>query len=190
MAQAVSRVTYEQYLEREIASETKHEYIAGVVYAMAGGTPEHARLQANVTAALVSALRGRPCAVFSSDLRVRIEATDRATYPDITVVCGSMETSAVDRHAVTNPTLLVEVTSESTEADDRGDKFAHYRHIPSLVEYVLVSGRTQRIEVWRRNERDRWELAEEGTPGATLTLASVEAHLDVASLYANPLAPT
>ena len=76
--------------------------------------------------------------MFSSDLRVRIEATDRTTYPDVTVVCGAMESSGIDPHAVTNPTLLVEVTSESTEADDRGDKFAHYRHIPSLREYVLA----------------------------------------------------
>jgi Uma2 family endonuclease len=155
---------------------------------MAGGTPEHARLQASVIIALGVALRGRPCAVYNSDLRVRIDATDRSTYPDVTVVCGVMKRSPVDKDAVTNPTLLVEVTSESTEASDRGEKFGHYRHLASLQEYVIVSGQRPQIEVWRRNERGRWELADEGGPGAKVHLASVEASLDVDELYTNPLA--
>jgi Uma2 family endonuclease len=190
MAQPVPQITYEEYLAQEAVSATKHEYLAGAVYAMAGGTPEHARLQANVIIALGAALRGRPCAVYSSDLRVRIDATDRTTYPDVSVVCGAMETSRIDPHAVTNPTLLVEVTSESTEADDRGDKFAHYRHIPSLREYVVVSGKSQRIEVYRRNDRDKWELGSEGTPGESVQLTSVDVRVDVAEIYANPLAAT
>jgi Uma2 family endonuclease len=188
MAQQAGRVPYEEYLALEAKADGKHEYVAGMVYAMAGGTPEHARLQMAVGRALGNALQGRPCAIFSSDLRVRIDATDRATYPDVTVVCGKMETSAVDKHAVTNPTLIVEITSETTEADDRGEKFGHYRHLESLKEYVIVSGRTARIEVWRRNERQKWELAEEAEPGGTVELASVLVRLDVAEVYRNPLA--
>ena len=187
MAQRVL-VPYAEYLALEARGDGKHEYIAGTVYAMAGGTPEHARLQMNVGSALLAGLRGRPCAVFSSDLRVRIDATDRSTYPDVTVVCGAMKTSPIDKDAVTNPTLLVEVTSESTEADDRGDKFGHYRQIPTLQEYVIVSGRAPHVEVWRRNERGRWELADEGGPQSILHLGSIDVKLDVGSIYANPLA--
>jgi Uma2 family endonuclease len=187
MAQPSSHATYAEYLALEAKADMKHEYVAGVIYAMAGGTPEHARLQMNIGAALLSALRGRPCAVFSSDLRVRIDATDRATYPDVTVVCGPMQTSPIDKNAVTNPTLIVEVTSESTEADDRGEKFGHYRHLAALQEYVIVSGRTAHVEVWRRNERARWELADEAGPKGAVHLASIDVKVDVGAIYANPL---
>jgi Uma2 family endonuclease len=188
MAQRVPNVSYAEYIALEAKGDGKHEYLAGMVYAMAGGTPEHARLLANMTSAFLSGLRGRPCAVFSSDLRVRIDATDRSTYPDVTVVCGAMTTSPADRDAVTNPTLIVEVTSETSEADDRGDKFGHYRQLASLQEYVLVSSRAPHVEVWRRNERGRWELADEGGAQATVQLASIDVRLEVAGVYANPLA--
>jgi Uma2 family endonuclease len=187
MAQRLPHVSYAEYLELEAKSDVKHEYVGGVVYAMAGGKPEHARLQATMISALSAGLVGRPCAVFSSDLRVRVEATDRSTYPDVTVVCGALETSSVDRDAVINPTLIVEVTSESTEGDDRGDKFGHYRRVESLQEYVIVSGRVSHVEVWRRNDRGRWELAEESGPEGRVHLASLDLALDVGSLYANPL---
>jgi Uma2 family endonuclease len=187
VSQRSPHATYADYLALEAKADGKHEYLAGMIYAMAGGTPEHARLQMNVGAALLAGLRGRPCAVFSSDLRVRVDATDRSTYPDVTVVCGPMKRSPIDKDAVTNPTVLVEVTSESTEASDRGEKFGHYRHLESLREYVIVSGDRAHVEVWRRNERDRWELADEGDAGATVHLASIEVSLDVGALYANPL---
>ena len=106
---------------------------------MAGGTPEHGRLAAALAGELRGKLRGRPCAVFSSDVRIRIAATDRTTYPDLSVVCGKRETAADDPDALVNPIVIVEVLSDSTEADDRGAKFAHYRRLESLREYVLVS---------------------------------------------------
>jgi len=134
MAQRSPHVTYAEYLALEAKADGKHEYVAGTIYAMAAGTPEHARLQVSMSSALASGLRGRPCAVYSSDLRVRIDATDRATYPDVTVVCGPIQTSSVDKDAVVNPTVLVEVTSETTEAADRGEKFGHYRRLASLQE--------------------------------------------------------
>jgi Uma2 family endonuclease len=188
MAQRSPHSTYAEYLALEAKADGKHEYAAGTIVAMAGGTPEHARLQANAIALLAAGLRGRPCAVYSSDLRVRIEATDRSTYPDATVVCGSIQVSSTDKDAVTNPTLLVEVTSESTEATDRGEKFSHYRRIPSLAEYVIVGGRSPRVEVWRKNDRGRWELADEAGPEGSVHPASIDVRLDVASLYASPLA--
>lgn len=187
MAHAVTRVSYEEYLALEAKTETKHEYVAGVVYAMAGGTPEHARLQGRVIRAIGAAIAKRPCEVFPSDLRVRIDATDRSTYPDVTVVCGPMQTSPVDKNAITNPMVIVEVTSEATEAEDRGDKFGNYRRLASLKEYVLVSSRTPHVEVWRKNERGRWELASEAEAGGTAHLESIDARLDIDALYANPL---
>lgn len=179
-------MSYAEYLEAERVAETRHEYLRGEVYAMAGGSPEHARLAAAVSGELRVALRDKPCAVFSSDLRVRIEETDRTTYPDVTVVCGERQVSVVDRDALTNPTLIVEILSDSTESDDRGEKFAHYRRIASLQEYVLVSQRARRIEVFRRTA-DGWTLHEAG-PTETLQLASIDATLSVDELYRDPLA--
>ena len=180
------RMTYPEYVAGERASDTKHEYLRGEVWAMAGGTREHARLAANVIRELGRALEGRPCVVFTSDLRVRILATDRATYPDVSVVCGPAETAPDDVDAITNPTVLVEVLSDSTGADDRGQKFAHYRRIPSLREYVLVSQRAPRIEVYRR-EGDVFVLTEAG-PGGAARLVSLDVALPVDAIYRDPLA--
>lgn len=134
----------------EADSPVRHEYLAGEIFAMAGGTPEHAALQVSVSGALLRQLAGRSCRVFSSDLRLRVPATGLATYADVTVVCGRVERDAEDENAVVNPTVLIVVTSKRTEAYDRGDKFEHYRTVPSLQELVLVSHRESRIDVWRR----------------------------------------
>jgi Uma2 family endonuclease len=179
-------VSYEEYLALEARSETKHEYVRGEVVAMAGGTPEHAALAMAMGIALGSALRGRPCRVYSSDLRVRVPETDLATYPDLAVVCGRLETAPDDADAATNPTLIVEVLSDRTESHDRGAKFAHYRRLPSLREYVLVSQSEPRIEVYRRNAEGRFELFE-STAGQTFELASLGLALEVDTIYENPL---
>ena len=183
----VDRVTYAEYLAAEEKSNVKHEYLRGEVFAMAGGTIENAALGLAIGAALLAALRGRPCRVFSSDLRIRIRETDLTTYPDISVVCGRLETDDEDKNAIVNPVLLVEVLSDSTEAYDRGEKAAHYRKIPSLREYALVSQREARIEVFRRNEAGRWELYE-ARPGETIELASVGCSIQVEEVYRDPLA--
>lgn len=180
-------VSYADYLERERTSATKLEWLDGVVYDMAGGTPDHAGLQLAVGGELRAQLRGRKCRVFSSDLKIRVLATGLATYPDLSVVCGRLEKDPEDDNAVTNPTVLVEVLSDSTEGYDRGEKFAHYRRIPSLKEYVLVSQGNPRIEVWRKNAAGKWELAEEGHAGESVPLASVECTLSVDEVYADPL---
>ncbi len=180
-------MTMAEYLAYEAASDARHEFHDGTVVAMAGGTLEHAALAAAVAGELRQALLGMPCRVFSADARVRITATRLTTYPDVSVVCGKVDSPADDPNAITNPTLLVEVLSESTEAYDRGAKAAHYRRIASLREYVFVSQTEPRVEVHRRNEHDRWELFESGL-GQRAELASVGASLDVDALHANPLA--
>jgi Uma2 family endonuclease len=189
MAQpAPGRATYAAYLAAEETSLVKHEYLRGEVFAMAGGTPTHARLAAALIGELRNALADRPCEVFTSDLRVRIDATDLSTYPDVTVVCGDFQHSDIDRNAVINPILLVEVLSESTEAYDRGEKFAHYRRLPSLREYVLVSGTEPRLESYARNAAGEWVLHEAG-PGESLLLRSLEGvRLATDVVYRNRLA--
>jgi Uma2 family endonuclease len=179
--------TYAEYLAAEEKSELKHEWLNGEIFCMAGGTPEHAALAASVSRELGNALQSRPCRVFSSDLRVKIKATGLSTYPDISVVCGQLELDAEDRNAVLNPLLLVEVLSESSEGYDRGEKFAHYRRIPSLREYVMVSQQNQRIEVYRRSPEGLWILHEAG-PGENIELASLGCSLSVDEIYKNPLA--
>ncbi len=185
-AEPAVRTTYAEYLQQERTSPTKHEFVDGLVIAMAGGSHEHARLSSSIGRLLGNAVQGRPCAVFSSDLRVRIVETNRSTYPDLTVVCGHRQTAPDDDDAIVNPTVLVEVLSDSTEADDRGEKFAHYRRLTSLREYVLIAQKSTRIEVYRRDE-DRWVLTEHG-PGATFELSSIDARIDVDDVYRDPLA--
>lgn len=175
--------TLAEYLALEASSNVKHEYLDGQIYAMAGGTPEHAALAAAVIGLLFPQLRGGPCRVHDADLRVRVRATGLTTYPDVTVVCGPRERDDEDEHAVTNPRLIVEVLSRSTEEYDRGDKFEHYRRLPSLVEYVLVSWREHLVEVRRRDAGGQWSSAE-AREGEQAALESVGARLDVGELYA------
>jgi Uma2 family endonuclease len=181
------KMTYAEYLAAEERSMEKHEFLDGEVHAMSGGTPEHGALGMAFGRALGNALRDKPCRVFSSDVRVRVQATGLAAYPDVTVVCGKLVTDTEDPHAIANPILIVEVLSDSTEARDRGLKAAHYRQIPSLREYVFVSQREPRIEVHRRNEAGRWELLEfEG--GTSAELASIGAAIPLDEVYRDPLA--
>lgn len=122
--------------------------------------------------------------MLSSGGRVRVDETDRTTYPDASVVCGPRQTSPRDRHAVTNPVVLVEVFSSETERDDRGEKFAHYRRLASLDEYVLVSQEVPRIEVFQRTP-DGWMLRE-AAAGDRLTLRSIDVVPDVDAIYLDP----
>jgi Uma2 family endonuclease len=183
----VGHMSYADYVAAEVAAEEKHEYLRGDIYAMAGGTLEHAALAAALIRDLGAALRDKPCRAFSSDARVRIEATDMTTYPDVSVVCGKIERAPGDANAIVNPTLLCEVLSDSTEAYDRGAKASHYRHIPWLREYVLVSQSEPRVEVQRRNASGHWEIHEYG-PNEHVVLESLDISLSVAALYRDPLA--
>lgn len=163
-------ISFEAFLEAEEKSDTRHEWLDGVVYAMSRGTPEHARLTAAIAAELRSALRGE-CVVYGSEAMLYVPETKFATYADATVVCGPLATHRVAKlgEAILNPTILVEVLSASTETYDRGEKFAHYMKIPSLEEYVLVSQDERRIEVFRRPDRGHWGF-ESAKAGETLLL--------------------
>ena len=175
------RATYAEYLAVANDSPVKYEYVAGEIVARPGGTIAHARLIGQTSQVLNAALAGRPCIVLPSDMRVRIRTADRSTYPDLYVVCGEPELDADDDHAVINPTLIVEVLSDSSQDSDRTDKFAAYRRLPSLAEYVLVSQHERRLEVYRREGR-RWYL-DEYCAGDVAKLESLDIELRVDDLY-------
>jgi len=171
--------TYAEYLALEASSNVKHEFLGGQIYAMAGGTPEHAALAAAVIGLLFPQLRGRGCRTYDADLRVRTRS-GLATYPDVTVICGPTERDETDPQAVTNPALIVEVLSRSTEEYDAGDKFEHYKTLPSLRQYVLVSHREPSLDVWTLGDSGWRRVILRAGEIAEL---SIGARLDVRELY-------
>ncbi|MEJ7729748.1 MAG: Uma2 family endonuclease [Polyangiaceae bacterium] len=178
---------FADYVALEERSTVKHEYLRGLVWAMAGGSPDHARIATNISTALGNQLAGKRCAVFGSDLRVRVKATGLGTYPDVTVVCGALDLDPEDpkRHTIVNPRVVVEVLSPSTEEYDRGEKLEHYRQVPSLEVVLLVAQAETRIEVHRR-AGDRW-VSESATTGGVVELAAIGCRLDVDAVYRDPL---
>jgi Uma2 family endonuclease len=175
--------TYAQYRAFENGSPDKHEYIAGEIYAMAGGTPDHAAFPLTISALLRPQLR-RGGRMFTSDLRVRIPRADLATYPDLTIICGDPQQAADDELAITNPILLVEVTSTSTERYDRGKKIEYYKTIDSLQEVLIVSHREPRLTLHRRASKGSWTIVEARSAGS-IKLESVSATLDVDDVYSD-----
>jgi Uma2 family endonuclease len=176
--------TYAEYLALEESSSVRHEFLDGEIYAMAGGSPDHASLSAAVIR-LVGAGLPPGCRTFTSDLRVRIEATGLTTYPDVAVVCGRTERSREDPLAVTNPVLLVEVTSPSTEEYDRGEKLRHYKGLPSVREVLVVSHRSAEVTLHRRVD-DGW-VTLTSKAGEVVELAGLGARIAVDELYAGGL---
>lgn len=185
MSSAASRYhhSFRDYLAIEELGAVKHEFLAGEIYAMAGGTPEHAALSAALIAAIAPQLRGGPYRAYTSDLRVRVVATGLATYPDAAVLCDPLERDPESATHVTNPAILFEVLSSATETYDRGEKREHYQQIPSLRTYVVLAQDRPHIEVWQRTE-DEWSHATYGR-GDTVPLPDVGCELVVDSLYAD-----
>ena len=159
LALNLTKVSYETYLEVEENSEEKFEYHDGLILAMAGGTYSHSRIGNNINWALTNATmaRGLGCVVHNSDLKLRVESSNRTFYADASVVCSDPVFSPLDKNALINPILVFEVLSEGTAKFDRGDKFHHYQQIPSLQEYVLVSQTVPMVETYfRQEEKGGW----------------------------------
>lgn len=176
-------VTPEEYLALERNAEFKSEYMDGVVYAFAGGSERHNLIVANIIITLGGQLRGRPCRVYPSDLRVRVPNSKRFFYPDVSVVCGKGLFADDQRDVVLNPTLIVEVSSETTEAFDRGKKFLSYQQISSLQEYLLVSQDEILVEGYARQGNDTWLYTKVTELEASLTLPSIECELGLKDVY-------
>ena len=185
MTTASSRdFTEAEYLALEAASEEKHEFVDGFIVAMAGASPAHNALAVHIAAALLTLTRGRGCVVLSSDQRVHVPPTGLYTYPDVTVACGERHYRSGEPPSLLNPTLLVEITSDTSEDYDRGRKFLHYQAIELLKEYVIVSHREPRIDHYRRLDFDQWLATAYRGPSARVDLPSLGGGFDVTDVYA------
>lgn len=180
-----ARLTEAEYLRVDRTAACKSQFLDGEMFAMAGGTIEHGLIATNLARELGNRLKGRPCIPFNSDVRIKVEATGLYTYPDLSVICGPIQRAEDADDTATNPTVLVEVLSESTEAYDRGGKFAHYRQIPSLREYLLVSQKEARIEKFTLESEGRWTFNEAAGLGAILPLASLKTEISLGEVFAN-----
>lgn len=187
LASAVStapaaRVTASEYLALERAATTKHELWEGAVFAMGGAGLAHNVIAANLTRLLGNLLVERPCLVLPSDMKVHVPTTGGYVYPDVSVVCGEPQFAGAERDVITNPAVIVEVLSPTTERFDRGDKFAGYRSLSSVQCYLLVSAERVRVEQYERQGDGSWVLHEHGA-GATLRLPGIEGSIAVDEVY-------
>lgn len=182
---AVATYTYAAYLALEKEGQTKYEFHNGIITPMAGGTPVHALLSMNIGFSLNNQLREKNnfCAVYSSDLKIRVETTNRTYYPDVSVVYEKPVTSTKDANAVINPTLVVEVLSDSTAGFDRGAKFAHYREIPSLQQYVVVSQTEAMVDTFCRVNENTWEILTITGLEAEVKLRALDISLNMVDIY-------
>lgn len=182
MLQPSAPLSREDYLSLEKQGELKHEYYAGQVFAMAGGTFRHARVAGNIYTSLAIALRGKSCQPMNSDMRVHTPS-GLDTYPDVSVYCGEPELIDNER-TLLNPLVIIEVLSPSTCDYDRGGKFAHYRSISGLQDYLLVDPDSVLVEHYHRLGRDEWHLQVHSNPTNVLSLAVLGVKLSIQELYA------
>jgi Uma2 family endonuclease len=182
-SQPKTYLTPEEYLAIERKADHKSEYFNGEMFAMSGASERHATIVANLMYLLVGQLRGRPCKAYANDLRVRVSPTGLYTYPDVVVVCGQPQFADDQRDTLLNPTLIVEVLSESTKDYDRGGKFEHYRTLTSLSEYVLIDQAKYHVEHFVRQPDNRWLLSETNRLEDTIHLLSVDCDLALAEVY-------
>jgi Uma2 family endonuclease len=183
-------ITPEQYLHSERNAEFRSEYLRGEMFAMAGASANHNLILLNAGASLREQLKKKPCRVYPSDLKLRIQATGLYTYPDLSVVCGEPQLESDHGDVLLNPVVLIEVLSDSTEAYDRGKKFEHYRTIPSLKHYVLVAQDRHSIDCFSLNPDGSWSLTACQTPTGMVELATIDSQLSAVEVYDKVVFPT
>jgi len=177
-------LSFDDWLEGERASmEGRSEYVGGEVFAMTGASVAHNAIVGNIFGQLWTQMKGRPCQVYANDLKVRIRSANAGKYPDLIALCGEHQFQDGRRDVLLNPSLICEVLSDSTEAYDRGDKFAIYRQIPSLREYLLVSQHRVQVELYSRGGDGRWTLTDFSALTDSIPLASVGCTLSLAEVY-------
>jgi Uma2 family endonuclease len=177
-----SYISAEDYLEGERISPIKHEYIRGEIYAMAGASKAHGIIAGNLFSLLRNHLRGSGCTTYMADIKVRIETANIYYYPDITVSCDERDSVSLNEDFISYPRLIVEVLSPTTAAFDRGDKFADYRTLETLEEYVLINQDRIQVECFRRNSERLWVL-HPYTRGSEIHLATVDFRCEIEALY-------
>ena len=177
------RFTSQEYLERERKSDLRNEFYSGEIFAMSGASFEHTCIVDNLVFELTQRLLGGSCRVLSKDMRVKVNASGLYTYPDLIVVCGKPDLEDSHGDTLLNPQIIFEVLSPTTEAYDRGQKFNHYRQIPTLKEYVLVSQDRPMIERYIRQSDVSWNLTDFKPPQESFELLSVAASVKIADVY-------
>lgn len=180
-------VSAQEYLALEKQAAYKSEYIAGTIVAMSGASREHNLIVTNIVTSLGQQLRGRSCEVYASDMRVKMPASDLCVYPDVVVVCGTPQFEDSDLDTLLNPTLVIEVLSQSTEFRDRGVKAQGYRLIDSLTEYLLIAQDRCRIEQYTRQADNQWLLVDLYTLEETVNLVSTRCTLLLQDVYGRVL---
>jgi Uma2 family endonuclease len=177
--------TAQEYLELEVNSLDRHEFINGEIVLMTGGTPDHNEISANLIGALKLTLKGKPYRTFSSDQRLWVPQFNKYTYPDVMVVAKPIELQSGRTDTITNPLLIAEVLSKGTRAYDRDEKFAAYRSIPSFQEYLLIDQHRVQVEQYSKTDANKWIFSEYSCAGDRLTLSSLSVEISVADLYEN-----
>ena len=176
-------VSPEAYLAAERLATEKHEYFKGELFAMSGASWAHNVIAKNINTLVLPFLKGKPCDMFGSDLRVHIPENSLYTYPDFTVICGEWETIDSEKDTVTNPSVIVEILSKSTRDYDRGTKFNRYRSIKTLKEYILIDSLIVSVELFTRQNDERWILSEYKTLSDHFTIATIGLSLQLYDVY-------
>ncbi|MFK7922245.1 MAG: Uma2 family endonuclease [Bacteroidia bacterium] len=179
------KLSVEEYLKMEQESEVRHEFHDGEVFAMAGGTYNHSVIGANALALIHGACAEKSCITFNGDMKVEIKASNKYLYPEVSVVCGPVDISEQTSHAITNPVLIAEVLSESTEGYDRGAKFRYYQQLASFREYLLIDQASPVVTVYYLNDKDVWEMRSYMGLEANFPLHSLDIEISLKALYLN-----
>ncbi|MDB9520130.1 Uma2 family endonuclease [Roseofilum reptotaenium CS-1145] len=182
-AEKTKTYTPEEYLEQEVNSDERHEYIDGEIILMTGGMPNHNTIVLSLGATLHFCLKRQPYFVFVTDQRLWIPEKRIYTYPDVMVVQGELQLQEGRKDTLTNPILIAEVLSKSTQGYDRGQKFQAYRTIPSLQEYLLIDQYTMHVECYYRTESNQWVLSEYNQPESLIQLNSIPGEISLVDLY-------
>ncbi|MFM9966211.1 MAG: Uma2 family endonuclease [Planctomycetaceae bacterium] len=177
------KLTAAEYLSKERRAEFRSEFYRGEMFAMAGNCREHCLIVGNLASVLGAQFKGRCCEVYSTNMRIKVSASELYTYPDVVVVCEKPEFQDTERDTLLNPTVLIEVLSRSTESYDRGAKSEQYRRIPSLREHLLIAQDRPHVEVLIRQANQNWLLQETSDLEQTVTIPSLSVSLSMREIY-------
>jgi Uma2 family endonuclease len=183
VAYGKEKISIEDYLQMENTEVVKHEYYQGEIFAMSGAKVPHNKISGNIYATLHAKLKGKKCKPFNSDQRIHIPSNTLFTYPDISIICGEIITLNDDDYNVLNPTVIIEVLSNSTKNYDRGEKFKLYRDIKTLKEYILVDSESIHVEVFRLNENGHWELEEYNALPDSIAIKAIDESIITSEIY-------
>lgn len=176
-------ISPDEYLAMERASEEKHEYYKGHIFAMSGASWKHNVIVKNINTLVLPFLKGKPCDMFGSDLRIHIPENSLYTYPDFSIICGKLETTDEEDDTLIKPLAIIEVLSKSTRDYDRGTKFNMYRNIPTLNEYILVDSTTVCVEIYKKEGDNNWKLSEFKQLSDSVFISTIDLSLQLKEIY-------